>query len=224
MDIFDVIGPAMIGPSSSHTAGAARIGRVARKILGAQAAEARVGLAGSFALTCRGHGTDKAIIAGVLGMKPDDERIPRSLEIAEAAGLRYSFEELDIPRAHPNTAIVELFGSGGERCRIEGASIGGGRIRITGLNGMRAAFDGEADTLIVAHNDRPGVVAAVAGLLAGFGANIGGFRLSRPRKSQTAIMTIELDSGIEKRVVAELRGLEDVASVVYMQAAGGPGI
>ena len=220
MNIFDIIGPVMIGPSSSHTAGAVRIGRVSWKILGDQAAEAEIGLCGSFAMTYKGHGTDKALIAGILGMKPDDGRIPRSLEIAAETGLKYQFSEVRIPQAHPNTAIIGLTGVNGTRCTVQGVSVGGGNIMITKINGLDSAFSGEQNTLIIAHNDTPGVIAAVTAQLAESRANIGNFRLSRPHKGQLAIMTIELDGDIEKTVVNDLRALPDITSVVYMQTAG----
>jgi len=219
MNIFDIIGPVMIGPSSSHTAGAVRIGRVSRKILGEQAVRADIELAGSFARTCKGHGTDKAIIAGILDMKPDDERIPRSFEVAAQTGLSYRFSETKLPHAHPNTAVIHLTGASGTVCTVQGASIGGGSILITKLNGMDSVFSGELDTLIVAHADIPGMIASVSLLLAGLGINIGNFRLSRPHKGRPCIMTIELDDSIEKTVVNELRALRGVISVVYMRAA-----
>ena len=219
MNVFDIIGPVMIGPSSSHTAGAARIGRVARKILGEQAVVAKIGFAGSFARTHKGHGTDKAIVAGILDMKPDDDRIPLSLEIAEQTGLHFSFYETKLVRAHPNTAILDLTGISGNSCTVQGASIGGGSILISKLNGMDSVFSGEQDTLIVAHKDAPGMIASVASLLADSGINIGNFRLSRPHKGNPGIMTIELDESIGKASVAGLRALPGIISVVYMRAA-----
>ncbi|MCL1906144.1 MAG: L-serine ammonia-lyase, iron-sulfur-dependent subunit beta [Clostridiales bacterium] len=219
MNIFDIIGPIMIGPSSSHTAGAVRIGRISWKILGEQAAEADIGLHGSFAMTYRGHGTDKALIAGILGMKPDDENIPKSFEIAKSRGLNFRFAETRIPNAHPNTAILHLTGVNGTQCTVEGVSVGGGSILITKLNGMDSAFNGEQDTLIIAHNDVPGVIAAVASKLAASGVNIGNLRLNRPRKGQLAITTVELDVEIKRSLVKELRALPDIISIVYMHAA-----
>jgi len=209
----------MIGPSSSHTAGAVRIGRVSRKILGEQAVRAEIGLVGSYAKACKGHGTDKAIIAGILDMKPDDERIPNSFEIAARTGLRYSFSELKLAHAHPNTAVLQLTGISGTECSVQGASIGGGSILITKLNGMESVFSGEADTLIVSHADSPGMIAAVASVLAGSGINIGNFRLSRPRKGRSCIMTVELDDSIEKTVVNDLKALPGISTVVYMRAS-----
>ena len=206
----------MIGPSSSHTAGAVRMGRVAWKILGEDALKAEIGLRGSFAMTYKGHGTDKALIAGILGMRPDDERIPKSLNIAQEKGLVFSFYEHKAPQSHPNTAILELTGIHGAECTVEGASVGGGNIQITKLNGMDAAFNGSRDTLIVAHHDSPGRMAEVTTLLANAGVNIGNFRLSRPHKNQMAIMTIEIDSSISKPLVNQLRALPGIVSVVYM--------
>ncbi|MCL1817206.1 MAG: L-serine ammonia-lyase, iron-sulfur-dependent subunit beta [Clostridiales bacterium] len=219
MNIFDIIGPVMIGPSSSHTAGAVRIGRISWKILGEQVTEAEIGLAGSFAQTYKGHGTDKALVAGVLGMKPDDSRIPNSLEIAANMGLRFGFSEIKIPHTHPNTAILHLHGMSGAQCTVQGVSVGGGNILITKLNGMDSAFNGERDTLIIANNDAPGVIAAVTAQLAKGSANIGDFRLSRPHKGHSAIMTIELDGDIERDLVNELKELPNIISVVYMRAA-----
>jgi len=216
MNIFDIIGPVMIGPSSSHTAGAVRMGRIAWKILGEDAASAKIGLVGSFAMTYKGHGTDKALIAGILGMKPDDERIPNSMHIADEAGLSYRFYEEKMPKSHPNTAILSLIGIHGAECTVQGISVGGGNIQITQLNGMDAVFNGNRDTLIVSHHDVPGRMADVTTLLAGHGINIGSFRLSRPRKNQMAIMTIEIDSSIEKPLVNQLRALPGIVSVVYM--------
>jgi len=219
LNIFDIIGPVMIGPSSSHTAGAVRIGRISWKILGEQVAKADIALSGSFAQTHKGHGTDKALVAGILGMKPDDSNIPLSLEIAAGLGLSYCFSEIKIPHAHPNTAILHLYGISGAQCTVQGVSVGGGNILITRLNGMDSAFSGERDTLIIANDDAPGVIAAVTAKLAKGSANIGDFRLSRPHKGHSAIMTIELDGDIEKSLVNELKELPNITSVVYMRAA-----
>ncbi|MCL2791883.1 MAG: L-serine ammonia-lyase, iron-sulfur-dependent subunit beta [Spirochaetaceae bacterium] len=217
-NIFDIIGPVMIGPSSSHTAGAVRIGRVGWKILGEKAVKAEIGLFGSFAMTGKGHGTDRALVAGILGMTTDDERIPRSFEVAKEAGLDFTFSEVKLSQAHPNTAILQLTGVSGAQCIVQGASVGGGNIVITKLNGMESAFTGEQDTLIIAHKDMPGMIAMITAELAEHGINIGSFRLSRPQKGLQAVMTIELDTGIDEATVSKLRGLHDVGNVVYMAA------
>lgn len=221
MNVFDIIGPVMIGPSSSHTAGAARIGYVARRILAQRPVRAEIGLSGSFARTCRGHGTDRALIAGILGMKPDDQRLPHSLDLAREQGLSYSFSTAKLPKRHPNTALVRLAGAGGGAVEVEGASVGGGNILITRLNGMESAFTGQHDTLIIPHRDTHGVIATVTQALALYGVNIGNFKLTRPVKGSVAIMTIEVDGGITKELVALLRSQPNVANVVYLHAIEG---
>ena len=218
MDIFDIIGPIMIGPSSSHTAGAARIGKIARKILGLPPVLADIGLAGSFALTYKGHGTDKALIAGILGMNPDDERIRNSLDIAREQGLKFDFHTVKIPRAHPNTVVIHLTAENGSECTVQGASVGGGNILINRLNGIDTAFTGQRDTLIIPHNDAPGTIAAVTALLADSGINIGNFRLNRPNKGYQAVMTIEIDGKFNVAMTAQLKSLPNIINVVYLPA------
>lgn len=218
MNVFNIIGPVMIGPSSSHTAGAARIGRVAWKILGEDVAKAEIGLAGSFAQTGRGHGTDRAIVAGLLGMFPDDERIPDSVSIAKERGLEYVISEIRIPKSHPNTARLHLTGTSGRECAVQGASVGGGNILITGVNETETSFTGASDTLIIAHQDTPGVIAEVATLMAWHGINIGNFRLSRPHRGFQAVMTVEIDGTLEKAVTGKLQSLPHIDSVVYLKA------
>lgn len=218
MNVFDIIGPIMIGPSSSHTAGAVRLGRVAWKILGERAVKARIQLSGSFAQTYRGHGTDKAIIAGIMGMHSDDERIRRSLEIAGEDGLDFSFEEENIPGAHPNTARICLEGEHGANCVIQGASIGGGNILVTEINGMSVSFTGQYNTLLVLHYDKPGTIAAVTNFMAYSGTNIGNFRLSRPKKGGEAVMTIEVDGDVSDNLIQSLRILPNIINVVLIRA------
>ncbi|MDR2159983.1 MAG: L-serine ammonia-lyase, iron-sulfur-dependent subunit beta [Treponema sp.] len=218
MNVFDIIGPVMIGPSSSHTAGAARIGRVSGKILGEQPVTALVALAGSFARTGRGHGTDRAIIAGLLGMRPDDERLKHSFGIAREQGLDFEFIEVKIPHSHPNTAKIHLTGSGGKKCEVQGASVGGGNILITSVNGMETAFTGGMDTLIIAHKDMPGIIASVTSLMADFGINIGNFKLNRPQKGFQAVMTLEIDGTMNADAVTILAKLPHIDSVVYLRA------
>lgn len=207
----------MIGPSSSHTAGAVRIGRIAWKILGEDAVRADITLFGSFAHTYKGHGTDKALIAGILGMRPDDERIPMSFEIAKERALEYKFLIGNNATLHPNTAGLMLYGKHGAECLVEGVSVGGCSIRITKLNGLEAAFTGNADTLIIAHHDVPGVVASITSHLANLDINIGSMRMTRPRKNEMTILTLEIDSGIERAAVNDLRSLKDITSVVYLR-------
>ena len=208
----------MIGPSSSHTAGAVRIGRTAQVILGEDVCKAEIGLAGSFAQTYRGHGTDRALIAGLLRMFPDDERIRDSFDAAKERGLEFTISEVKIPRSHPNTVRLHITGKGGKECVIVGASIGGGNILIHSVNEMETEFSGEADTLIIAHQDTPGVIAEVTSLMAWHGVNIGNFKLNRPHKGFQAVMTVEIDGHSDPGMAEKLRGLPHVDSVVYLRA------
>lgn len=218
MNVFDIIGPIMIGPSSSHTAGAVRLGRVAWKVLGERAVRADIQLSGSFAQTYKGHGTDKALVAGILGFHSDDERIRRSLELAEASGLAVSIQEARLPGAHPNTARIALTGERGGQAVIQGASVGGGNILITELNGMAVSFTGQYNTILVLHQDKPGAIAAVTQFMAESGVNIGNFRLSRPQKGGEALMTIEVDGDVSEELMNRLRALEPVHQVVLIRA------
>lgn len=218
MNVFDIIGPVMIGPSSSHTAGAVRIGLVSAELLGEPVREARIELSGSFAETGAGHGTDKALVAGLLGMTPDDGRIKNSFEHAAAAGLAFSFTTITIPRAHPNTARLTLCGTSGNKCTVRGASVGGGNIIITELNEMETSFSGKEDTLIIAHQDMPGIIASVTSILTDFDINIGNFRLNRPQKGYTAVMIVEIDGHVSDDALLILRKLPHISSVVYLHA------
>lgn len=218
MDIFDIIGPVMIGPSSSHTAGAVRLGYVAGKILDEPPIRAAIRLSGSFAQTYRGHGTDKALLAGILGFAPDDSRIRESLSLAEREGLRYEFLREDLPGAHPNTAHITLTGSSGKEVTVQGASVGGGNILVSEINSMAVHVTGQSNTLVVLHQDKPGTIAAVTNFVAYSSVNIGNFRLSRPRKGGEAVMTIEVDGDIPEALVENLKILPNIIQVVLIQA------
>ena len=218
MNVFDIIGPVMIGPSSSHTAGAVRLGRVAFSLLGEEAVSAEIELAGSFAETYRGHGTDKALTAGIMGMDSDDERIRRSLDIAREKGLKISFRETSLPGAHPNTARITLYGASGRRAQVQGESVGGGSILVTGVNGMSVSFTGQYNTVLVLHMDKPGAIAAVAQFMASSGLNIGSFRLSRSYRGGEALMTIEVDGAVTDGLMEALRALPPVLQAILIRA------
>lgn len=218
MNIFDIIGPVMIGPSSSHTAGAVRLGYVAGKILGETPVRAVIRLSGSFAQTYRGHGTDKALLAGILGFAPDDARIRDSLSLAEREGLRYEFHCEDLPGAHPNTTRITLTGSGGKEVAVQGASVGGGNILVSEINGMAVHVTGQSNTLVVLHRDKPGTIAAVTNFVAYSSVNIGNFRLSRPQKGGEAVMTIEVDGEVPESLVENLNILPNIIQVVLIRA------
>lgn len=200
MNIFDIIGPVMIGPSSSHTAGAVRIGKYARSILGTTPIEATIYFSGSFAKTYQGHGTDKAIIGGILGMDTDDENIPISMEIAKKQGLKYEFVPTEIDDAHPNTARIILHDENNRSICIQGASVGGGNIMINEINGTEVEISGQSDTLIITHNDVPGVVSDITHILKDSFVNISGLSLCRNKKGGVAVITIQIDGDITKEV------------------------
>lgn len=209
MNVFDIIGPVMIGPSSSHTAGAARIGRIAYMLLGQPAKRAEILLHGSFAKTYKGHGTDKALIAGIMGMKPDDARLRSSFELAEQAGLSFEITTGHLEDAHPNTAQITLYGEDSQ-VSVQGASVGGGNILINRINGMAVEISGQFTTLIVLHRDAPGTIAHVTELLGSNGINIANFRLARKQKGGTAVMTIEIDGDAGKELNRQVAALENV--------------
>lgn len=221
MNIFNIIGPRMIGPSSSHTAGAVRIGNVAYKIMqGAKPIEVKFELVGSFKATYKGHGTDKALIAGLLGYETDDTEIRDIFEIADKQGLKYEFVASDIENAHPNTAIIHFLCENGLKGCVRGASVGGGNIRIESINGIEIPMTSENPTLLVVHNDRPGVIARVTNLLnlKYQQANICNISLERDQKGGIAIMKIELDEPTSKYIEYELGALDDVLNVVVIDS------
>lgn len=212
MNVFDILGPVMIGPSSSHTAGAARIGRIACSLLGEPAVRAEIRLHGSFAKTYKGHGTDKALIAGIMGMEPDDERIRFSPQLAKEQGLQVSIQPTEIEGAHPNTAYLILTGASGKTVRLQGASIGGGNILVTSVNDMEVQISGQYTTLIVLHQDTPGTIAAVTDVLAAEQVNICNFRLSRQKKGGVAVMTIETDGRLSPSLNSRIEELPNILS------------
>ena len=216
MDIFDLIGPIMVGPSSSHTAGAVRIGLACCRILGEEIAEADITLSGSFAATGRGHGTDKAVVAGLLGMAPDDVRVPESFQYARESGLLFSFAFGDIPMAHPNTARLVLKGVRGAEADIEAASVGGGRIEIRRIGDMRLCFSAEQPTLIIRNEDKPGNVAEVSRILAEEKINIATFHVNRNSRGGEAVMVIECDTPLNDALLGRIRALPGILSAVYI--------
>ena len=179
MNIFDIVGPVMVGPSSSHTAGAVRIGYVTRVMLAEEPVQAKIRLHGSFAATGRGHGTDTALIAGLLGMHASDMDIPNSFSIADKKGLEYCFERINLRNAHPNTAVISAVGKGGRSIKIQASSIGGGRIMVNQIDDIGVSFTGESNTLIVYNKDTPGNVSKISSLLASNNINIATMQLYR---------------------------------------------
>jgi L-serine dehydratase len=217
MLLSDIIGPVMVGPSSSHTAGAVRIGNVARRLLAERVASARITLHGSFRATGRGHGTDRAIVAGLLGMHVDDSRIPDSFEIAEKEGLDFSLTGADLGDSfHPNTAKIDLTGVSGTELEVVASSVGGGRIRVVQIDGLDVSFSGECPTLIVQNVDQPGHVAEVTSMLEHKSVNIAAMQLVRENRGGKAAMVIECDQEIPAEAVKWLTRLEGVIKVIYL--------
>lgn len=216
MNIYEIIGPVMIGPSSSHTAGAVRIGYSARKLLGEKPRAAEILLHGSFAATGPGHGTDKAIVAGLLGMKPDDPDIPRSLELARKKRLSVSISQTKLTGVHPNTALIRVTGESGRSLEIVSSSLGGGRIKICQIDGLDANFTGDYPTLIVHNLDQPGHVAEVTSMLSHKSVNIATMQLYRDTRGGYAVMVIETDQPIPKEALKWLVKLEGVIKVTYI--------
>ncbi|MFC0188935.1 L-serine ammonia-lyase, iron-sulfur-dependent subunit beta [Fictibacillus aquaticus] len=211
--VFDIIGPVMIGPSSSHTAGAARIGRVARHLFGRKPDYARVYFYGSFAKTYKGHGTDVAIAGGILDFDTFDTRIVNALTLADEAGIKITMSEEDAITDHPNTARIVLGDEKGEM-ELTGISIGGGKIEITELNGFKLRLSGNHPALLIVHNDKFGAIAGVTNILAKHSINIGQMEVSRKEKGKEALMVIEVDQNIEEGIMQEIESLPIVLQVV----------
>jgi len=211
--VFDVVGPVMVGPSSSHTAGAVRLGALARAIAGAPVRCAAVALHGSFASTGRGHGTDLAIVAGLLGMKPDDTRIPEAFSLASAAGMTVTFADADLGDVHPNTTEIVIETISGESVLVRGSSVGAGDVEITLIDDFPVRLTGELPALGVIHHDQPGVVAAVSARLAADAINIASMQVYRERRGARALMVIETDEPVHGSVRAGIAALDGVIAV-----------
>lgn len=215
---FDIIGPIMIGPSSSHTAGAVRLGLMARAILAEQVVKADIGLYGSFAQTYKGHGTDRALIAGIMGFKPDDERIRDSLQIATQQGIEFSFSKIELEDAHPNTAVIKLTGVSGRTIKVQGASIGGGNINVSTINDYTVNLSGKYPSLIIVHKDMPGVINGVTAALALYNINIAYMRVSRTERGAEALMNIEVDDNISDQAIGVCESVVGVEKVLRIDA------
>ncbi|MEX2501291.1 MAG: L-serine ammonia-lyase, iron-sulfur-dependent subunit beta [Trueperaceae bacterium] len=199
MGLLDVIGPVMIGPSSSHTAGACRLALLARHARHTAPARAELTLHGSFAKTARGHGTELALVAGLLGMQPDDPRLPEAHDHAEASGLQVAFRTADLGDVHPNTVRIETHGAPDadpESVALTGSSLGGGLVRVFEVDGFRVEFRGGQHTLLIRHHDQPGVIARVARVLADDDSNVATLHCARRKRGGEAMMSVEIDRGL----------------------------
>ena len=220
ISLLDVVGPVMIGPSSSHTAGAAKLAKTARLIYDKPFKKVRFGLGGSFASTYRGHFTDYALVAGAMGMSEDDERLGQSFEIAEKEGVEFVFYPTEIPSNYENTARITFVDENGEEFFVEGASLGGGRILITNINGLACELNTTMPTVIVQQQDVKGVVSDVSTILAFNNINIGVMKVSRTSRGDKAFCVIECDDIIPENVIEELRQVNNVLSVVVVNIKG----
>lgn len=220
ISLLDVVGPVMIGPSSSHTAGAAKLAKTARLIYDKPFKKVRFGLGGSFASTYRGHFTDYALVAGAMGMSEDDERLGHSFEIAEKEGVEFVFYPTEIPSNYENTARITFVDENGEEFFVEGASLGGGRILITNINGLACELNATMPTVIVQQQDVKGVVSDVSTILAFNNINIGVMKVSRTSRGDKAFCVIECDDIIPENVIEELRQVNNVLSVVVVNIKG----
>jgi L-serine dehydratase len=212
VSILDIIGPVMVGPSSSHTAGACRLGLVARDLVGGTPDKALIELHGSFARTGEGHGTDKAIVGGLLGFRPDDERLRDALQIMEKEGLDWKFEKTtlgDEPEVHPNSVRITVSRQGKQHVML-GASLGAGRIRVSQIDGYPVEVDGAHHTIVLVAEDVKGSVARIAGIISEAGCNIATLRLTRKHRGGDAFFVIELDERPGDDVGAAVRGLSFV--------------
>lgn len=218
MNVFDVMGPIMVGPSSSHTAGAVKIGYTARKLMSEEIKEAKIYLHGSFLLTGKGHGTDKALIAGLLGMMPDDERIPDSFSYAKKRGLKYEFEGIDLKSAHPNSVLLNLLGEKSNKLNIVASSIGGGSIVINQIDGVEADVTASYPTLVISNVDKPGHVSMVTSLLSKHRINIATMKIQRDKRGGNAVMIIECDQELKKELLDLLNNSDGVKKVTYINA------
>ena len=216
MNIFDIIGPVMVGPSSSHTAGAVRIGRVARELLGEEPKKVRFILHGSFAKTGRGHGTNSALLGGILGLAISDEQIKDSIAIAKQRNLDYVFEEADLGLVHPNTAKVCLEGESGNKITVSASSLGGGRIEVNSIDDAKVSFSAELHTLVVFHRDKLGMISAISGELAKEKVNIAYMKLYREGKGEQAVTVIESDQPISKNCIQKITGIETIHRAAYI--------
>lgn len=219
--VFDVIGPIMIGPSSSHTAGATRLGKIARTIVNKPIKSVTFLLHGSFKETYKGHGTDRALVAGILGMEPEDARLRTSLEIATEEGLSFEFQPADLGQCHPNTVKMLMTDYDGMSWEVLGSSIGGGLVTIQEINGNKVKITGEHPTIITCHDDIPGTVSKISTVIFENNINIAHMTLVRSQKGKDATMTMEVDHRLSDKVVEKIKEIAGINRVIVINSLGG---
>lgn len=216
MNSFDIIGPVMVGPSSSHTAGAVKIGNISRKLLGEPVRRAEIYFHGSFLATGKGHGTDRALVAGLMGFAVDDSRIADSFRYADESNMTYQITGTDLGDAHPNSVKLILTGLGGRSIQIVAASVGGGAIRITEIDGLPAHFSGDYPTLVVNHADRPGQVHEITAMLGYRAVNIAAMQMYRSSKGGDAVTILECDQSVPEDAINHLARQNGILKVTYL--------
>lgn len=214
--VFDILGPIMIGPSSSHTAGAARLAKVASIIAGEEITKVEFLLHGSFAQTYRGHGTDKALVAGILNMDPWDENLKESFDIAKSKGIEFKFTETDLGDVHPNTVKFIMTKKDGSITEVTGSSIGGGNILIFNIDGQSVEFTGKHPTILTQHKDLPGIISKISSILYEYNINIAGMQVYRSGKGKTATMALETDSLISEDLMNEIRQIREIENIKFI--------
>lgn len=220
MNLFDIVGPVMVGPSSSHTAGAVKIGETSLRLLNEPIAKAQIDFHGSFLATGKGHGTDRALVAGLLGFRVDDERIPDAFAYAEEAGMKVITGAVDLgPDANPNSVRLRLTGIHGKQLEIIAASIGGGRIQVQSIDGLRCVFSGSHPTLIVQNDDTPGEIAYVADILSLYHINIATLQLDRDSRGGHGMTVVETDQEIPQTALDTLAAQRGILKVTYLPGA-----
>jgi L-serine dehydratase len=215
VSILDVMGPVMVGPSSSHTAGTARLGRVAHEVLDDEPLSVEFHLHPPLAATYRGHGSDFALVGGSIGLNVDDPRIPEAIRIAEQMGLEISFSEEDLGDVHPNTVRI-LIRSESREAEIVGSSIGGGVIEVFKINGFQARFKGDSPTLLLFYRDRPGMISEVTAIIAEEAINIASLYCSRKQRGKDAFMQIDVDSPVSDAALARISAVRDMSEAKYL--------
>lgn len=216
MNLLDIVGPVMVGPSSSHTAGACKIGNISRKLFGEPIKRADIYLHGSFLSTGKGHGTDRALVAGLLGFDVGDIRIPESFSIAKERGLEFHFYGIDLGDVHPNSVKIVLSGNDGRNVEVRASSIGGGRIKVNQIDDLEVNFSGDYPTLIVRNVDEPGLVKKVTDFLHENLVNIAAMELKRKTRGGQAVMILECDEELTEELLERIRAVEGVLKVTYL--------
>lgn len=215
--IFDILGPIMVGPSSSHTAGAARLGKIARYIADGDIKRVEITLYGSFAETGKGHGTEMALVAGILGMEPHDEKLRHSQQIAKEQGIEISFEKGNIPGIHPNTARFTIEKNNGTCIVVTGASVGGGAVIVNEIDSFNVELTGDYFTIVTRHIDKKGIISKVTTLLAESNVNIGNMKVRRDKSKGEASMIIETDEIVSTDVLEKVKNLDEMIFVIEIK-------